>query len=102
MARVYLKKAEKTAKTDAGSTQDIVRGILSDIEEGREKVALEISAKFDKYSGNAILTRDEIDEAKQSHKSYVMICIMHMITSCVLLSLKRAQCQTWKWNFIQA
>jgi len=65
MARVYLKKAEKTAKTDAGSTQDIVRGILSDIEEGREKVALEISAKFDKYSGNAILTRDEIDEAKQ-------------------------------------
>ena len=64
MARVYLKKAEKTAKTDAGSTQDIVRGILSDIEEGREKVALEISAKFDKYSGNAILTRDEIDEAK--------------------------------------
>ena len=65
MARVYLKKADKTAKTDAGSTQDIVRGILSDIEEGREKVALEISAKFDKYSGNAILTRDEIDEAKQ-------------------------------------
>ena len=65
MARVYLKKAEKTAKTDASSTQDIVRGILSDIEEGREKVALEISAKFDKYSGNAILTRDEIDEAKQ-------------------------------------
>ena len=37
MARVYLKKAEKTAKTDAGSTQDIVRGILSNIEEGREK-----------------------------------------------------------------
>ena len=65
MARVYLKKAEKTAKTDAGSTQDIVRGILSDIEEGREKVALEISAKFDKYSGNAILSRDEIDEAKE-------------------------------------
>jgi sulfopropanediol 3-dehydrogenase len=65
MAREYLKKAEKTAKTDAGSTQDIVRGILSDIEEGREKVALEISAKFDKYSGNAILSRNEIDEAKK-------------------------------------
>ncbi len=65
MAREYLKKAEKTAKSDEGSTQDIVRGILSDIEEGREKVALEISAKFDKYSGNAILSRNEIDEAKK-------------------------------------
>jgi sulfopropanediol 3-dehydrogenase len=65
MAREYLKKAEMTAQTDAGSTQDIVRGILSDIEQGREEKALEISARFDNYSGNAILSRAEINAAKE-------------------------------------
>jgi sulfopropanediol 3-dehydrogenase len=64
MAREYLKKAQMTAQTDAGSTHDIVAGILSDIEQGREEKALEISARFDNYSGNAILTRAEIDAAK--------------------------------------
>ena len=32
MAREYLKKAQMTAQTDAGSTQEIVAGILSDIQ----------------------------------------------------------------------
>ena len=65
MAREYLKKAEMTAQSDAGSTQDIVRSILSDIEQGREEKALEISARFDNYSGNAILSRAEINVAKE-------------------------------------
>lgn len=65
MAREYLKKAEMTAQSDAGSTQDIVRSILSDIEQGREEKALEISARFDNYSGNAILSRAEINAAKE-------------------------------------
>ena len=64
MAREYLKKAQMTAQTDAGSTQEIVAGILSDIQNGREEKALEVSSRFDNYSGNAILTRAEIDAAK--------------------------------------
>jgi sulfopropanediol 3-dehydrogenase len=64
MAREYLKKAQMTAQTDAGTTQEIVAGILSDIQTGREEKALEVSSRFDNYSGNAILTRAEIDAAK--------------------------------------
>ena len=63
MAREYLKRAPRTSKSDATETQEIVRNILNDIEEGREKSALEYAAKFDKYDGNILLTEEEIAEA---------------------------------------
>lgn len=63
MARDYLKKATLTAQSGASDVHDIVRGILSDIEEGGDDKAREYAAKFDKYEGNVILTEAEIAAA---------------------------------------
>jgi sulfopropanediol 3-dehydrogenase len=63
MARDYLKKATLTAQSGASDVHDIVRGILSDIEEGGDDKAREYAAKFDKYEGNIILTDAEIAAA---------------------------------------
>jgi sulfopropanediol 3-dehydrogenase len=59
----YLKKAEKTSQSDAGSVRDTVQAILDEIEAGGDDAAKRYAEKFDKYSGNIILTRDELDEA---------------------------------------
>ena len=63
MALAYLKKATLTAQSGASDVQDIVQGILSDIEKGGDAKALEYAAKFDKYEGNVILTAEEIAAA---------------------------------------
>ncbi|KPA23351.1 Sulfopropanediol 3-dehydrogenase [Shimia sp. SK013] len=63
MTREYLKKASLTAKSNASETHDIVKGILSDIEAGGDEAALEYAAKFDKYTGNVLLTPEEIAAA---------------------------------------
>ncbi|GGA05397.1 histidinol dehydrogenase [Neptunicoccus cionae] len=55
MARVYLKKAEKTAKTDSASVQHTVQTILDDIEQGGEAAAKSYALKFDKYDGPMVL-----------------------------------------------
>jgi sulfopropanediol 3-dehydrogenase len=59
----YLKKAEKTALTDAGDVRASVQAILDEIEAGGEAAARAYAEKFDKYEGNIVLTRDEIDAA---------------------------------------
>ncbi|MEM9850767.1 MAG: histidinol dehydrogenase [Pseudomonadota bacterium] len=61
--RDYLKKAAKTARTDSAQTQETVRGILSDIEARGEDAAREYAAKFDAYTGNVVLTPEEIAAA---------------------------------------
>lgn len=63
MSVTYLKKAVRVSTTDAGETQKIVQNILSEIETGGEDAALAYAAKFDRYEGNIVLTRDEIDAA---------------------------------------
>lgn len=63
MARLYLKKATLTSRSDAGETADIVANILADIETGGEASALEYAAKFDKYTGRVQLTPDDIEAA---------------------------------------
>jgi sulfopropanediol 3-dehydrogenase len=63
MARDYLKKATKTAMTDAGDVRETVQNILSDIEAGGDAAALKYTAKFDQYEGNVLLTADEIEAA---------------------------------------
>jgi len=44
MSPTYLKKAEKTAMTDASDVRDIVQGILDDIESGGDDAALKYAA----------------------------------------------------------
>ncbi len=60
MTREYLKKAPRTAQTDASDVSATVEGILNDIEAGGDKAAMEYARKFDKYEGNILLTKDEI------------------------------------------
>jgi len=59
----YLKKAEKTALSDAGDVREAVQAILDEIEAGGEAAARAYAGKFDKYEGNIVLTREEIDAA---------------------------------------
>jgi sulfopropanediol 3-dehydrogenase len=63
MARDYLKKATKTAITDAGDVSETVQSILNDIEDGGDNAALKYAAKFDQYKGSIILSSDEIEAA---------------------------------------
>ena len=63
MARDYLKKATLTAQSGASDVHELVREILSDIEEGGDAKAQEYAAKFDKYDGNIILSEAEIAAA---------------------------------------
>ncbi|MGA9253085.1 MAG: histidinol dehydrogenase [Roseobacter sp.] len=63
MARDYLKKAAKTAMTDAGDVRETVQTILNDIEAGGDAAALKYAEKFDNYKGNVILTEQEIADA---------------------------------------
>lgn len=59
----YLKKAAKTAETDAGDVRETVQAILNEIEAGGDDAAKKYADKFDRYNGNIVLTPDEIAEA---------------------------------------
>ncbi len=63
IAREYLKQAALTAASDAADVRNTVQSILDEIETGGEEAARRYAEKFDKYSGNIVLTRDEIDAA---------------------------------------
>ncbi len=63
MAPVYLKTAAKTSTSDAGDVRETVSSILDEIERDGEAAARRFAAEFDKYDGNIVLTRDEIDAA---------------------------------------
>ncbi|MBV6633853.1 MAG: histidinol dehydrogenase [Alphaproteobacteria bacterium] len=65
MPRKYLKKAEKTSTTDAGSVTETVQSILNEIEDGGEDAAKRFAEKFDRYEGNLVVTPDEIGEAAE-------------------------------------
>lgn len=66
MSRIYLKKAEMTSATDSGSVHDAVQSILDDIEKGGEEAARGFAEKFDRYSGNIVVTPEEIARAAAS------------------------------------
>ena len=63
MTRHYLKKADRTPKTDARETHDTVARILDEIEAGGDAKALAYAARFDRYEGNVLLSPDEIAAA---------------------------------------
>ena len=63
MTREYLKKATLTSTSDATDVSATVQSILNDIETRGDAGALEYAAKFDQYSGNVILTKEEINAA---------------------------------------
>ena len=63
MKYTYLKKSTLQPSSDTSDVSQIVQEILTDIEAGGDKSALEYAAKFDKYSGNLKLTKEEIEAA---------------------------------------
>jgi len=63
MTREYLKKAEKSSATGEDDTRKIVSQMLSDIESGGEEKAIEYAAKLDNYSGNIVISAEEIAAA---------------------------------------
>ena len=65
MSRIYLKKAQLTAKSNASEVHETVKNILTDIEAGGDSKAKEYASKFDKYQGNIILTGEEIKAASE-------------------------------------
>ena len=63
MTVVYLKKAARHAVDDAADVGAAVAAILDEIEAEGESAVLRYAAEFDRYDGNIVLTRDEIDAA---------------------------------------
>ncbi|MEP0522160.1 MAG: histidinol dehydrogenase [Hyphomicrobiales bacterium] len=63
MSIEYLKKADRKSTDDAGDVHATVQTILDEIEAGGDEAAMRYAAKFDRYDGNVVLTRDEIDAA---------------------------------------
>jgi len=50
---------------DDKETQNIVRRMIQEIREGGEKVCLDYAEKLDKYTGNIVLSEEEIEEQIQ-------------------------------------
>ena len=63
MAIEFLKKAAKTPQSGEEDTRRIVMEILSAIESGGEDKVREYAEKLDHYTGNSIVTPEEIAEA---------------------------------------
>jgi sulfopropanediol 3-dehydrogenase len=63
MPRTYLKQAVKTTAGDSGNVTETVQGILNEIEKGGEAAAKKIAEKFDRYTGNLVVTPEEIEAA---------------------------------------
>ncbi len=59
----YLKKADKSATTGEDDTRKIVAQMLAEIEAGGEEKAIEYAEKLDNYSGNVVVTEEEIAAA---------------------------------------
>ena len=51
---------------DDKETQDIVRRMLQEIREGGEDVCRKYAEKLDNYTGNIVLTEEEIEEQIQT------------------------------------
>jgi sulfopropanediol 3-dehydrogenase len=63
VARIYLKSASKTSRTDAVSVTETVQAILADIETGRDAEAIRYAEKFDGYSGAILLSAEDKERA---------------------------------------
>ena len=60
MSIKYLKKATKTPETDETQTRQIVVNMLSNIKENGETAVQEYAEKLDRWTGDIIVTQDDI------------------------------------------
>jgi sulfopropanediol 3-dehydrogenase len=61
MAPVYLKRAAKTPETETGAAQKIVTEMLGAIAAQGEQAVRDYALKLDKWSGDIVVTRAEIE-----------------------------------------
>jgi sulfopropanediol 3-dehydrogenase len=66
MSVEYLKKASKTAETDETKTREIVVNMLNDIRENGEAAVKKYAQKLDNWTGDFIITQDDIAKAAAS------------------------------------
>ena len=64
MTITYLKKAEKQASTNDEKTSQIVSSMLAEIEKYGESAALQYSKDLDGFTGEVIVSREQIERAK--------------------------------------
>ena len=62
----YLKKATKTSETDEAQTREIVVNMLDDIKENGDEAIKKYAQKLDNWTGDFIITQDDIDKAAAS------------------------------------
>ena len=61
----YLKKASRRSTDDASDIRATVQDILNRIEAGGDEAAKRYATEFDRYDGNIVLVRDEIEAAAE-------------------------------------
>ena len=61
MATTYLKRASKTPETETAQAQQVVAAMLADIERGGEAAVLDYAHKLDGWSGEVVMSRQEIE-----------------------------------------
>ena len=66
MSAKYLKKATKTPETNEDETREIVANMLADIKENGEAAVKKYAEKLDNWTGDFIITQDDIDQAANS------------------------------------
>ncbi len=62
MAVKYLKKSPKTPSTDDSKTNEIVKGLLKEIEISKEEACINLTKKFDKYDGEIVVSKERIEQ----------------------------------------
>jgi sulfopropanediol 3-dehydrogenase len=62
----YLKRATKNPETDESKTREIVAGMLDDIKENGEAAVKKYAEKLDSWTGDFIITQEDIDKAASS------------------------------------
>ena len=65
MSEVYLKKANKNPETGTTETREIVEKMLTEIEAGRENTARKYAKDLDGFTGEVIISKEQIDQASQ-------------------------------------
>lgn len=61
MATTYLKKAEKTPETESVSARKVASAMLDQIQARGEEAVREYAAKLDNWTGDIVISRDEVD-----------------------------------------
>ena len=62
----YIKKAIKTPSTDDDKTRILVQNILKELEIKKENGCRELTKKFDKYEGEIIVSKEQIEKIKKT------------------------------------